>query len=54
MELTAVINALEHVRSHAGLGGGPIAVYTDSQYVQKGISSWIENWRRNGWKTAAK
>jgi ribonuclease HI len=54
MELTAVINALECVKSHAVLRGRPIAVYTDSQYVQKGISSWIENWRRNGWKTAAK
>ena len=27
-------------------------VYTDSQYVQKGISEWIHGWKRKGWKTA--
>ncbi len=27
-------------------------VYTDSQYVQKGISEWIRGWKRKGWKTA--
>jgi ribonuclease HI len=29
-------------------------VYTDSQYVQKGISEWIHNWKRRGWQTADK
>ena len=29
-------------------------VHTDSQYVQKGISEWIHNWKRRGWKTANK
>ncbi len=29
-------------------------VYTDSSYVQKGISEWIHGWKRNGWKTADK
>jgi ribonuclease HI len=50
MELTAVINAL------ADIGGSAdgIEVYTDSQYVQKGISQWIIGWKKNGWKTAAK
>lgn len=49
MELTAVIRALEALK-------GPIRVrvYTDSQYVQKGIKEWIHGWKRNGWKTAAK
>jgi ribonuclease HI len=49
MEMTAVIEAL------ASLAPGREAdVYTDSQYVQKGISEWIHNWKRRGWKTAAR
>jgi len=28
-----------------------VTVYTDSQYVQKGISGWIQTWKRNGWRT---
>jgi len=49
MELTAVIRALEALKR-------PVAVqlHTDSQYVQKGISQWIHNWKRNGWRTADK
>jgi len=49
MELTAVIRALESLepRSEA-------AVYTDSQYVQKGISEWLPSWKRRGWRTADK
>ena len=49
MELVAVIRALEAlkrpVRAH---------VYTDSQYVQKGISEWIHQWKRRGWRTSGK
>ena len=29
-------------------------IHTDSQYVHKGISEWIHNWKRNGWRTADK
>ncbi len=47
MELTAVIRALETLR-----GGADVVLYTDSQYVKKGIESWIHVWKRNGWKTA--
>ena len=49
MELTAVIRALEALKR-------PVAarVHTDSQYVQKGISEWIRNWKRNGWRTSEK
>ena len=49
MELTAVIRALETLkrRSH-------VEVYTDSQYVQKGISEWIHAWKRKAWRTADK
>ncbi|MCQ9374524.1 ribonuclease HI [Methyloversatilis sp. XJ19-13] len=47
MELMAVIEALNALKKpvHA-------VVYTDSQYVQKGISEWIHGWKRKGWKTA--
>jgi len=48
MELTAVIEALKHVRRTAG----PVALYTDSTYVIRGITQWIKGWRRRGWKTA--
>ena len=49
MELMAVISALEALRRHCA-----VRVYTDSQYVQKGISVWIRDWKRRGWRTAAK
>ncbi len=48
MELTGAIEALSQIRDV----GGPLAVYTDSTYVIKGISEWIWAWRRRGWKTA--
>ncbi len=49
MELKAVIMALEQLtRSTA------VRVTTDSKYVQQGITEWIHNWKRNGWRTAAK
>ena len=49
MELTAVIRALEALKRPS-----TVAVHTDSQYVQKGISTWIHNWKRNGWRTSDK
>ena len=49
MELTAVIRALEALKRRC-----TVAVYTDSQYVQKGISEWIHSWKRRGWRTADK
>jgi ribonuclease HI len=47
MELTAVIQALSALEH-------PVSarVYTDSVYVQQGISQWIHNWKRHGWRTA--
>ncbi|MGH8688582.1 MAG: ribonuclease HI [Burkholderiales bacterium] len=49
MELTAVIRALE------ALGPGTrVRVYTDSQYVQKGMTQWLRDWKRRGWRTADK
>ena len=49
MELMAVICALESLKRHC-----TVVLYTDSQYVQKGISEWIHSWKRRGWKTADK
>ncbi|MBB5210674.1 ribonuclease HI [Microbulbifer hydrolyticus] len=49
MELMAAIEALGALnqRCHVDL-------HTDSQYVRQGITGWIHNWKRNGWKTASK
>lgn len=47
MELIAVIRALESLA-----GRTRARVHTDSQYVQLGISAWIDNWKRRGWRTA--
>lgn len=52
MELTAAIKALELLQDR--YPKNPIVVYTDSQYVQKGITEWIDNWKRNGWRNAAR
>jgi ribonuclease HI len=49
MELTAVIRALEALKRPA-----TVRIHTDSQYVQKGITAWIHNWKRRGWRTAEK
>ena len=49
MELVAVIEALATLKRRC-----PVVLHTDSQYVQKGITEWIHNWKRRGWKTAAK
>ncbi len=49
MELMAAIEALRALDP-----GQPIDLYTDSQYVKKGLNEWMAGWKRNGWKTAAK
>ncbi len=49
MELTAVIEALQALTRPV-----PLRITTDSTYVKDGITRWIHNWKRNGWKTAAK
>jgi ribonuclease HI len=45
----AAISALEALKT-----GVTADLYTDSEYVRNGISSWIHGWKRNGWRTAAK
>ena len=47
MELTAVIRALEALTRRSR-----VRLHTDSTYVQQGITQWIHNWRRKGWRTA--
>ena len=49
MELMSAIRALESLKRPCR-----VRLTTDSQYVQKGITEWMANWKRNGWKTAAK
>lgn len=49
MELMAVIKGLEALNRASS-----VTVTTDSKYVKNGITEWIHNWKRNGWKTAAK
>ncbi|MEW8049881.1 MAG: ribonuclease HI [Candidatus Thiodiazotropha sp.] len=49
MELLAVIRGLQSLTKRSR-----VKVTTDSQYVKNGITQWIHNWKRNGWRTAAK
>ncbi len=49
MELTAAIMALESLSKPCD-----IILHTDSKYVLQGITEWMENWKKRGWKTAAK
>jgi ribonuclease HI len=49
MELMAAISALEALKRPS-----VVALWTDSQYVRQGVTGWIHNWKRNGWKTADK
>ncbi len=45
MELTAAIQALEALKQPS-----KVVIYTDSEYLQKGISQWLPNWKRRHWK----
>ena len=49
MELTAVIESLASLKRRV-----PVAIYTDSEYVKNGISTWIHGWKKRGWFTADK
>ena len=49
MELLATIKALNKVTR-----GSKVEIFTDSKYVKSGITEWILNWKKNGWKTANK
>src|SRR5680860_440100 len=47
MELTAAIEALEALKAPS-----EVDLYTDSNYLRGGITSWIKGWKKNGWRTA--
>ena len=49
MELTAAIEALNALKGHSS-----VILYTDSKYVMDGINDWMPNWKKRGWKTAAR
>ena len=49
MELLAPIEALKKITK-----GSKVQIFTDSKYVKSGITEWIHNWKKNGWKTANK
>ena len=49
MELMAAIRGLEALKRPC-----EVELFTDSQYVRKGITEWMAGWKRNGWKTSAK
>ena len=49
MELTAAIEGLRALRRDC-----KVHLYTDSRYVMNGITDWLDNWKKRGWKTAAR
>ena len=49
MEISAVIFALRALKQRSR-----VELWTDSQYVQKGVTEWLEGWKNRGWKTATK
>jgi len=49
MELLAPIKALRKISK-----GSEVQIFTDSKYLKLGITEWIHNWKKNGWKTANK
>lgn len=49
MELTCAIKALEQLKESCA-----VVLYSDSIYLVKGMTEWIQNWKRNGWKNSQK
>ena len=49
MELSAAIEGLQALKEPCN-----VKLFTDSKYVMDGITQWIENWKKNNWKTSAK
>jgi len=52
MEITAAAAALEWLVESASVEETSITVVTDSSYVLRGVTEWLRNWKRRGWKTA--
>ena len=49
MELLAAIMSLKKIKTNS-----EVVIFTDSTYVKNGITEWMKNWKKNGWKTASK
>jgi ribonuclease HI len=49
MEMTAAIEALRALKRHC-----KVVLHTDSQYLQRGVTEWMPNWKRKGWKRGKK
>jgi ribonuclease HI len=49
MELTAAIEALQSLNRAC-----EVSLHTDSQYLRRGVTSWIDSWKANGWRTASR
>ena len=49
MELLAVIMSLKKIKTNS-----EVVIFTDSTYVKNGITEWIKNWKKNGWKNSNK
>ncbi len=54
MELRAMIEGIKYVVTKIKPKNAEVNIYSDSNYLLNGITSWIEGWRANGWKTKAK
>ncbi|MCK5884041.1 MAG: ribonuclease HI [Bacteriovoracaceae bacterium] len=58
MELTGAIEAVQHIRNHlSDLGltdNTAVHLFSDSKYVVDGVNSWVDGWKRRGWKKADK
>jgi len=48
MEITAAIEALRYIKVKSN-----IIIYTDSKYLMNGINTWINNWKKNNWRTSS-
>jgi ribonuclease HI len=53
MELTAALSALEMLRK-LNIAPAKVAVFTDSQYVQRGMTEWLPSWKRKNWVNSDK
>ena len=49
MELLAAIMSLKKIKSNS-----EVIIFTDSTYVKNGITEWMKNWKKNGWKNSSK
>ncbi len=54
MEIEAVIQSLEYVKTNYKVTSSDIVVYSDSSYLINGITKWVHGWIKNGWQTKAK